>query len=412
MYGLDSEGAAISVSLRHLKLFESVARLSSVRRASEECHLSQPAVTQAIAKLEEQVGASLLERGASGSYLNPLGAIFHRRTERLFAQIEEALVELGVPAGHAPVMASRITRSQIRSLIAIVENGSFAQAARALDVSPATLSRAARDVESDLRRPLYQRTASGIAATPAGAKFARKLKLATREIDWGIEELDSAKGGLRGQIVIGAMQLAGSYLLASVLNEFIAAHPDATLRIWNGSSGAMLKSLRSGDVDMVIGLLRDPVPEDLVEEPLARAPYAIAARRGHPLLRKRKVTIDDLAGYDWIVGTPGACRRVCFDALFAGQRRPTARVETSSLPTIRLVLSRSDCLTLFTSYELMYEDDALAAVPYGPIEPIPSIGVTTRAGWLPTQLQTNFLHLVRKQMAASLTPVKELRRAS
>jgi LysR family transcriptional regulator, regulator for genes of the gallate degradation pathway len=412
MYGLDSEEAAISVSLRHLKLFEAVARLCSVRRASEECHLSQPAVTQAIAKLEEQIGASLLERGASGSYLNPLGTIFHRRTERLFALIEEALVELGVPAGHAPVMASRITRSQIRSLIAIVENGTFAQAARALDVSPATLSRAARDVESDLRRPLYQRTASGIAATPAGAKFARKLKLATREIDWGIEEVESAKGGLRGQIVIGAMQLAGSFLLASVLNEFIAAHPHATLRIWNGSSGAMLKSLRGGDVDMVIGLLRDPVPEDLVEEPLADAPYVIAARRGHPLFRKKKVTLDDLASYDWVVGTPGACRRVCFDALFAGRRRPTARVETSSLPTIRLVLSRSDCLTLFTSYELMYEDDALAAVPYGPIEPVPSIGVTTRAGWLPTQLQVNFLRLIRKQMTASLTPVKELLRAS
>jgi LysR family transcriptional regulator, regulator for genes of the gallate degradation pathway len=412
MYGLDSEREAISVSLRHLKLFESVARLSSVRRASEECHLSQPAVTQAIAKLEEQIGASLLERGASGSYLNPLGVIFHRRTERLFVQIEEALVELGVAAAHAPVMASRITRSQIRSLIAIVENGSFAQAARALDVSPATLSRAARDLESDLRRPLYQRTASGIAATLAGAKFARKLKLATREIDWGIEELDSAKGSLRGQIVIGAMQLAGSYLLASVLNEFIAAHPHATVRIWNGSSSAMLRSLRGGDVDFVIGLLRDPVPEDLVEEPLAEAPYVIAARRGHPLLNKRKVALDDLAACDWVVGTPGACRRVCFDTLFAGGRRPMARVETSSLPTIRLVLARSDCLTLFTSYELMYEDDALAAVPYGPIEPIPSIGVTTRADWLPTQLQLNFLRLIRKQMTASLSPVKELRRAS
>jgi LysR family transcriptional regulator, regulator for genes of the gallate degradation pathway len=412
MYGLDSERETISVSLRHLKLFESVARLSSVRRASEECHLSQPAVTQAIAKLEEQIGASLLERGASGSYLNPLGEIFHRRTERLFVLIEEALVELGVPAGHAPVMASRITRSQIRSLIAIVENGSFAQAARALDVSPATLSRAARDLESDLRRPLYQRTASGIAATPAGAKFARKLKLATREIDWGIEELDSAKGSLRGQIVIGAMQLAGSYLLASVLNEFIAAHPQATVRIWNGSSGTMLRSLRGGDVDFVIGLLRDPVPEDLVEESLAEAPYVIAARRGHPLLHKKKVTLDDLAAYDWVVGTPGACRRVCFDTLFAGRRPPTARVETSSLPTIRLVLARSDCLTLFTSYELMYEDDALAAVPYGPIEPIPALGVTTRADWLPTQLQVNFLRLIRKQMTASMTPIKELRRAS
>ena len=76
------------------------------------------------------------------------------------------------------------------------------------------------------------------------------------------------------------------------------------------------------------------------------------------------------------------------------------------------MLARSNCLTLLTSYELMYEDDALAAVPYGPIEPIPSIGVTTRNNWLPTQLQANFLHLIRKRMTTSLTPIKELLRAS
>ncbi len=412
MYGLDSERAAISISLRHLKLFESVARLSSVRRASEECHLSQPAVTQALTKLEEQIGTSLLERGASGSYLNELGIIFQRRIERLFTQIERALLELGVPACHAPVMASRITKSQIRSLISIVENGSFAQAARALGVSQATLSRAARDLERDIRKPLYHRTASGIAATPAGAEFARKLKLATREIEWAVEELESAKGSLRGQIVIGAMQLAGSFLLASVLNEFISAYQHANVRISNGSSGAMLRSLRDGDVDFVIGLLRDPVPEDSIQEPLAEAPYVIAARQGHPLFAKRKVMLDDLSAYDWVVGTPGACRRVCFDALFAGRRKPQARVETSSLPTIRLVLARSDCLTLLTSYELMYEDDALTAVPYGPIKPIPWIGVTMRNNLLPTQLQVNFLRLVRKRVTASLMPIKELLRAS
>jgi DNA-binding transcriptional LysR family regulator len=206
------------------------------------------------------------------------------------------------------------------------------------------------------------------------------------------------------------MQLAGSFLLASVLNEFISTYPHANVRIQNGSSGAMLKSLRDGDVDFVIGLLRDPAPEDLVEEPLAEAPYAIVARQGHPLFGKRKVRPDDLAAYDWVVGTPGSSRRVCFDTLFAGRRRPQARVETSSLPTIRLVLARSDSLALLTSYELMYEDDALAAIPYGPIEPVPSIGVTMRNNWLPTQLQVNFLRLIRNRMT-SLLPIKELLRA-
>ena len=74
----------------------------------------------------------------------------------------------------------------------------------------------------------------------------------------------------------------------------------------------MLRSLRGGDVDFVIGLLRNPVPEDLIQEPLAKAPYVIVARQGHPLFAKRKVMLDDLQAYDSVVGTPGACRRVCF----------------------------------------------------------------------------------------------------
>jgi DNA-binding transcriptional LysR family regulator len=326
---LDSPSPAVSVSLRHLRLFESVARLSSVRQASEECHLSQPAVTQAIAKLEEQIGMTLLERRASGSYLNEQGVIFHRRIARLFDQIEQALEELGVQGGSTPlpIVASRITRSQIRSLNSIVENGSFVQAARALDVSQASLHRAARDLERNLRKPLYHRTAFGIMATPAAAEFARKVKLALREIDWALEELQTASGNFGSQIVIGAMPLAGSVLLASVLHEFLAAYPNASVRISNSNANELLQQLRSGNVDFVVGLVPDPKPSDLANEKLVETPYVVAARHGHPLTRKSKVTLDDIAGYDWVVGTPGASRRVCFDNLFKG-RRPRAQIET------------------------------------------------------------------------------------
>jgi DNA-binding transcriptional LysR family regulator len=126
-----------SISLRRLKLFESVVRLGSSRRASEECHLSQPAVTQAIAKLERQVGKPLLSRRASGSFLNDCGRLFHRRTTRLFEKIEQASLDLGLPPSCVSqlLVAGRITRVQLASLIAIAENTSFAQAARSLGIS-------------------------------------------------------------------------------------------------------------------------------------------------------------------------------------------------------------------------------------------------------------------------------------
>jgi len=242
-----AQDAGFTASIRHLKVFERVAHLQSVRRASEECHLSQPAVTQAVAKLEKQLGETLLDRRASGSYLNKYGVIFHRRIQRFFAQIETALVELGVPNGEAQVsrVASRINWSQIRGLVSIVENGSFAHAAAALRVSQTSLHRGARELERTLRTALYVQTASGIMATPAAAQFARKLKLALREVQWAVDEVDAAKGNFGGEIVIGAMLLAGSVVLASVLNEFASEYPNANIRVLNGNAEDMLRYLRA-----------------------------------------------------------------------------------------------------------------------------------------------------------------------
>jgi DNA-binding transcriptional LysR family regulator len=395
-------------------VFESVAHLQGFRRASEECHLSQPAVTQAIAKLEEQLGFPLLVRRASGSYLNEFGVAFHRRIQRLFTQIEEALVELGVPNGRVPIaqIASRISRSEIRSLIAIVENGSFAQAAQALEISQSSLQRSARDLERTLRIPLYIQTASGIVATQTAAEFAGKLKLALREIDWGVDEAEAARGNVGGEIVVGAMLLAGSVVLASVINEFASIYPNADVRILNGNAEDMLRELRAGDVDVVIGLLRDPKSQGFAHKPLAETPYVVVARHEHPLVTKQNVTLADLTAFDWVIGTQGSSRRVRFEALFKGQPRPRAHIETCSLPTMRLLLVHSNRLTLLTSYELMYEEDALTAVPFGPIEPAPCIGLTMRDNWLPTQLQSGFIELVQKRIVGSLMPIKELTRVA
>ncbi len=413
MTGLDPRRREFSASIRHLKVFESVAHLQGFQRASQECHLSQPAVTQAIAKLEEQLGVSLLVRRASGSYLNDIGVVFHRRMQRLFAQIEQALVDLGVPTGPLPIsqLTARVSRSQIRSLIAIAENGSFAQAARALDISQTSLQRSARDLERILRTPLYNQTASGVVATQAAVDFARKLKLAMREIDWGVDEVEAARGNIGGEIIVGAMLLSGSVVIASVIDEFVSTYPNAQVRIINGNTEDLLKELRTGDVDVVIGLLREQRAEGLIHRSLADTPYVIVGRHGHALAGKNHLTLDDLCRFDWVVGTPGSSRRALFDKLFAGRQRPRARIETSSLPTIRMLLSQSDRLTLLTSYELMYEEDALAAVPFGPIEPVPCIGLTTRANWLPTQLQTSFIELVQKRIVGSLMPIRELTRA-
>ncbi|QGP81156.1 LysR family transcriptional regulator [Sphingobium sp. CAP-1] len=391
------QGQLEAISFRQLRLFESVGRLESVRRASEDCNLSQPAVTQSLSKLEQLVGAQLVERRASGSYLNASGQLFYRRVARFIGQFEQALAQFGVEGGMAgaKLVSARLLRSQVRVLIAIVEHGSFALAAQSLDLSPATLQRAARDLESNLRKPLFYRGAAGTMLLPDGAELGRRLKLSLQEVDLAAQELAVLQGGATTPIVVGAMPLGGSVLLASMLDDFIAAAPQAQVVVRSESAVEMLKTLRAGDVDFVVGLLPRESAEDLEAIALAHTPYSIVAREGHPLLRQEKVTRDDLGRFDWLVGAVGSSRRDCFDHLFAGHPEVRAPIATSALAMIRPLMIGSDRLTLMTSYELQHEGQGLAAIPFGPIAPVPVIGVTSRANWLPTRLHADFLQMLR-----------------
>ncbi len=404
----DTQTRADSISFRQLKLFESIGRLKSVRKASDECNLSQPAVTQALAKLEQQVGHTMVDRRASGSYLNDFGDVFHVRVVRFFDHVEQALTDLGVDGepGTVKAVVKRMSRTQVRTLIGIVENGSFGDAADALALSQTSLQRAVRDLESNLRKPLFYRTAAGTMITPEGIEFGRRMKLALQEVEWGIRELDAMAGGFNSQIVIGAMPFGGSVLLASVLDGFLHAHPNADVQIANGNASQMLKSLRAGDVDIVVGLLPDALDVDLVSEAVAQTPYSIVARRGHPLLRKGQITTADLLSYEWVVGNEGASRRACFEQMFAGGVRPRVPITTCAFPVIRHLLAQSDRLTLMTSYELVHEGDNLHALPFGAIDPVPTIGIMMRSNWMPTSLHTNFIRIMRWHAAkASTRPV-------
>lgn len=400
------------ISFRQLSLFETVGRIQSVRRASGECNLSQPAVTQAISKLERQLDIQLLDRRVSGSYLTELGAIFHRRVTRFFEQFHIALRKLPVSGSSAvrKATARRITRSQARSLIALVGTGSLDRAAQALDITPTSLQRAVRTLEQNVNKPIMSRTASGLSITPAGRELGVRLKIALQEIEMGWREMILAHGRTEGRVTVGAMPLGGSALLGSALEEFTNTYPNVEIKVLSGNSPELLDSLAAGDVDFVVGLVKRIPDLELEYEEFAQTPYSVVCRKGHRLLRKARITREDLVDDEWIIATKGAIRREAFELLFQDTEGPNAPIRTSALPVILHLLGNSDRLTLMTSFELMMEGRGLAQLPFGPILPVPSIGITTRTDWLPTRVQQDLMSLIRQEAARARTP--ELSRAS
>ncbi len=392
----DLKARAEEISFRQCRLFESVGRLGSFRRGSEAWKLSQPAATQALAKLEQQIGHILLDRRAKGSHLTEVGKAFHFRVQRMFAQIDTALVDFGVgDAATASAAALRISRSQVRILIAVIECGSLAKAAAELGLTPASLQRAVRQLEGHLGSPLFHRTPAGVVGTPDCLDLGRKFKLAVQEIEWGLQEIEEARGVGASQIVLGALPRGGSMLLASVLEAFTRRRPETGIRILTEGASEMTRRLRFGEVDLVVGIIEDTTDPDLTSEAFAHTPVRVVARNGHPLAGRTDISLHDLARYDWIAGLEGDSRRLCLDALFQGRDRPSAPIETSTLTVIRQLIADSDRLTLMTQYELEHQGEALVALPCDPVATQLSVGVTMRSGWSPTRVHRDFINLIR-----------------
>jgi DNA-binding transcriptional LysR family regulator len=77
-------------TLRQLKVFEAVARLTSYSRAAEELHLTQPAVSTQVRKLEDHAGLPLFEQLGKKIFLTPAGTELLHHSRLIIQQFEDA----------------------------------------------------------------------------------------------------------------------------------------------------------------------------------------------------------------------------------------------------------------------------------------------------------------------------------
>ncbi|WP_337954798.1 LysR family transcriptional regulator [Sedimenticola selenatireducens] len=157
-------------NIRHLRVFVEVAENKSISKASEKVFLSQPAITQAITKLEGMLNTSLFQRRSDGMYVTESGEVFLMRVRRSIEMITEGVknaIRLGGGKGQTLQLVQMLKTTQLRALIAVSEAHNFSVAGRNLGISQSALHRAARELEDLLRIVLFEKTSTGISTSKA-----------------------------------------------------------------------------------------------------------------------------------------------------------------------------------------------------------------------------------------------------
>jgi DNA-binding transcriptional LysR family regulator len=82
------------LKLRDLRLLDTVVRWGSMAKASSQLHLSQPAVSKAVAEMEQMLGVRLIERGRTGVEPTPHGRALLKRGIAIFDELRQGVADL------------------------------------------------------------------------------------------------------------------------------------------------------------------------------------------------------------------------------------------------------------------------------------------------------------------------------
>lgn len=386
----------MNYNIRHLRIFLAVFKLASISKAAQECGLSQPAVTQAINKIETDFNAILFDRTPKGVFATRLGNLHAERIARALSVLDAAFLSV------APRLRLTATASQLESLIAVRDTGNFTLAARRLGIAQPTVHRAVSKLEKESARPLFERTSTGIVATRSGQLLANAARLMDAELIQADMDIAEALGRETGRIVVGAMPLSRANLLPKVIAQFRQTWPRLPLRVLDGRYDELISGLRNGEIDFLIGALRESAPiEDVEQTKLFDDTLAIVAGPEHPLVGKTAIQVDDLLGFPWAVAAKETPTRKHFDRMFttAGLKPPGSIVETSSLILIRELLFNSNHLGCVSTLQAAAEiaSGRIVRIDFESSDTPRPIGITTRRDWKPTASQGKFIELLSER---------------
>lgn len=170
---------------------------------------------------------------------------------------------------------------QLRTLLAVLEHGSFTRAAEALGLSQSTVSFHVKALESTVGTRLLDRGRDGVRATPQGELLRGHAERLWALRGEALEDLRAESQGQRGRVVVAASTIPGEYLLPARLAQLRRSHPGVSVRVEISESSRALASLAARECDLAL-VGRKPQDRALRAEPFAEDEVVLVGRSPPP----------------------------------------------------------------------------------------------------------------------------------
>lgn len=236
----------------------------------------------------------------------------------------------------------------LRHFLNVASHGSIGKAAEASHITQPALSKSIRRLEQALEVELFERTVLGTQPTAFGQALIEHADVILKDVERLHEHMADLRAGRFGHVTIGAGSSILDTLIARATANLCSRNPGLRVTAVAGPTDQLIPDLLRGGLDLVLGVPPANYADPRVAyRPLFRDEIGVVVRKGHPLLRRRNLSLADIEGARWILPSPDhtftkSCL-TCFAA--AGLMVPAPAVVSGSVAFTASVVRDTDFLT-------------------------------------------------------------------
>jgi LysR family transcriptional regulator, regulatory protein for tcuABC len=274
---------------------------------------------------------------------------------------------------------------QLRYFTQIVESGSLSKASRQLFIAQPALSQQLSKLESEVGKPLLNRSARGVAPTDNGLALYHHARFMLRQLDQALSIARQDSKAVQGMVSVGLPATTVSALGLPLVRRIRERYPSILVNVVEGMSGHIGHMMRLGQLDFAI-LFSNDMARDVAVDALLEEELFVMLPRHSQLVSPRRfsITIAEAAALPLILPTGAHGLR----------RRIAAEFEQRNLSAH--VVAEIDSLSLLMS--CVY--DGMGAT----IKPMGAIYLEGQRGRKWRALAISDAHMVRRNYLYSLPP--------
>lgn len=269
---------------------------------------------------------------------------------------------------------------RLRTLVAIVDMGSFAAAARALHLAPPTVSLHISELESRVGATLLLRQRGQVRPSGVGETLVARARQLLADAEQALEEVKRQVQGLAGRVRLGASTGAIAWLLPQALERVGQNHPGIDVQVMVLTSEETLARLSAGTLDIGLVALPQAAVDGIAVKPWRRDPVLAFVPAGWDA--PKVVTPQWLAAQPLILNAPNTrLSRLTTEWFAAAGEHPAPRIQLNFNDAVKSLVAAGYGATLLP-HEASEEAPADPRVAVRPLKPRlwRPLGIAHRAG--------------------------------